>query len=153
LLKPFTTEQVMDKSLQYMLPYRKVRQNGGEGVQTESSFYIQPQELPDSLQSMKLSMRDFGVIRSSLREMTSLLEEALLTADGKLMQRICHKFIPSLKMLNVSDVWLDLSISRQVTDAGNLNPELAQRYLSLVNQKVDTYLASIAPVETEPILS
>ncbi len=153
LLKPFTPEQVMDKCLQYMLPYRKVRQNGGEGVQTESSFYIQPQELPDSLQSMKLSMRDFGVIRSSLREMTSLLEEALLTADGKLMQRICHKFIPSLKMLNVSDVWLDLSISRQVTDAGNLNPELAQRYLSLVNQKVDTYLASIAPVETEPILS
>jgi CheY-like chemotaxis protein len=144
LLKPFTPTQVVEKCYQYMIPFRKQRLNSSKSQMPSTGFYVQPEELPNSLPNMDFTVLDQKVIRTSMTEMLGLLEEALLTNDTKQMQRLCHKFIPSLKMLSVSDVWLDLAISRQVVEAGNLTPELSQKYIQIVKSKVEKYLDSLS---------
>lgn len=140
LLKPFTPDQLMEKAYLYLLPFQKRK----DGVQDDAGWHLKPDEMAHVGVTMKIGGQDYKIISQSLKDMQLALDEALIAADPVLMQRLCHKYIPSLKMLNVQDVWLDITIARQVVDAGNLSPELRQYYLDKVQEKCQAYLDSIS---------
>jgi hypothetical protein len=76
--------------------------------------------------------------------MVERFSEAITTDDVKAMQKVAHKFIPSMKMLGVSDVWLDLTLARQMMEGGTMTPESGFAYLAAVKEKVKTFLDGLA---------
>lgn len=147
LLKPFTPEQVLDKFYKYLLPYKRARES-----QTSINFAHQPvivTELNLNPLLKGISPKELDVLIMSLNELIDNLTEALHNDDAKHMQRLCHKYIPSLKMIGVGDVWIDLVIARQVIEGGQLTPELSQTYINRVQEKIDAFVLKVRQQASE----
>lgn len=142
LLKPFTPDELLEKCYEYLLPFQQQRAHAKD--HKTGDFHIKPHEMAHLNMQMKLGPKDFSIIKDSLDQMVKDFDDALVACDQVLMQRLCHKYIPSLKMLNVEDVWLDLTIARQVVEAGNLTPELRHYYLEEVKRKASHFLEGLA---------